>query len=436
MTTTAVAGPFRVCPMPTAHSLLRLATALVAGAFLLPLPHLAAQQASPTLVVRAGTLFDGRTVRQNVDVVVSGGRITAVRPASGEADIDLGSRVLAPGLIDTHVHLGWYITAKGRLHQQGDGDDDATATLNAAGNAWRLLQAGFTTVQSVGGPEDGPLRDAIARGVLPGPRVLTSLGSLSERAGSPDSVRAVIRRFKAQGADVIKIFASKSIRDGGEQTMTQDQLDAACGEATALGLRSIVHAHSAPAAKAAVRARCTQVDHGVLVDAEALRMMAAAGTYFEPQCALVFRNYLDNKGWFEGIGNYNAEGFAAMERSIPMRRELAALYRATPGIKVVYGTDAVAGAHGKNAMDMLCRTRELGADPLEVLTSATSLSAESMGLGDRIGTIAPGFDADLVAFDGDPRGDPTAFERVVFVMRAGTVYRTPPVAGAPAARYP
>ena len=382
---------------------------------------------SSEVVVRAGTVFDGMgAVRRHMDVVVRGGRITAVRPSSGHADLDLGERVLAPGLIDTHVHLGWYITAAHRLHQRGDGDDDATAILNAAGNAQRMLQAGFTTIQSVGGPEDKPVRDAIARGVLGGPRIVTSLGSLNENAGSPDSVRAVVRSFKAAGADVIKIFASKSIRDGGVQTMTQPQLDAACGEARTLGLRSIVHAHAASAVKAAVRAGCTQVDHGVLVDDEALAMMAAAGTYFEPQCSLVSRNYLDHKEWFRGIGNYNDEGFAATERSVGLRKALVQKYRAAKGLKVIYGTDAVAGAHGQNARDLVCRVKENGESAVDAVTSATSLSAESMGLGTSIGRIAPGFLADLVAFDGDPRRDADAFMRVGFVMKGGVVYRQPP----------
>lgn len=379
------------------------------------------------VVVRAGTVFDGMgAVRRHMDVVVRGGRITAMRPSRGHADVDLGDRVLAPGLIDTHVHLGWYITAAHRLHQSGDGDDDATAILNAAGNAERMLQAGFTTIQSVGGPEDKPVRDAIALGVLAGPRIVTSLGSLNENAGSPDSVRAVVRQFKAAGADVIKIFASKSIRDGGVQTMTQAQLDAACGEARTLGLRSIVHAHAASAVKAAVRAGCTQVDHGVLVDDEGLAMMAAAGTYFEPQCSLVTRNYLDHKEWFRGIGNYNDEGFAATERTIGLRKALVQKYRAVKGLKVIYGTDAVAGAHGQNGRDLVCRVKENGESAVNAVTSATSLSAESMGLGTSIGRIAPGFLADLVAFDGDPRRDADAFMRVGFVMKGGVVYRQPP----------
>ena len=409
--------------MQYARRALAVAALTIGAAFL---PAGAQSTAGAPIVVRAAAVLDGTgAALRNTDVVVQDGRITALRRRAGRADIDLGTRVLAPGLIDTHVHLGWYVTTRGRLHQDGDGDDERTGILNAAGNAQRMLQAGFTTIQSVGGTEDAPVRDAVAHGVLAGPRILTSLGSLNERAGPPDSVRTVVRRFKAQGADVIKIFASKSIRDGGVQTMTQEQLDAACGEAKSLGLRSIVHAHAASAAKAAVRAGCTQVDHGVLVDDEALRMMAAAGTYFEPQCELVFRNYLDNKQWFRGIGNYNDDGFAAMERALTLRPALVARYHAVPNLKVVYGTDAVAGAHGQNARDLVCRVRQNGERALDALTSATSLSAESLGLGAQIGRVAPGYQADLVAFDGDPRRDADAFMRVAFVMKAGLVHRMP-----------
>ncbi|MDB4885008.1 MAG: amidohydrolase [Gemmatimonadetes bacterium] len=420
-------------PFMTRRLFVAGALAVTAGA-----APLGAQSADTTqIVVRAGTVIDGAGVaRRNMDVVVRGGRIAAVRPSRGRADVDLGNRVLAPGLIDTHVHLGWYINTEGKLHQRDDGDDEGTAIINATGNAQRMLQAGFTTVQSVGGAEDAPVRDAVARGVIAGPRILTSLGSLNENAGPPDSIRAVVRRFKQRGADLIKIFASKSIRDGGVQTMTQDQLDAACGEAKAQGLRSVVHAHAASAAKAAVRAGCSQVDHGVLVDDEALQMMAKAGTWFEPQCELVNRNYLDHKEWFRGIGNYNDEGFAAMERAVVLRRELVKKYHAVPGLKVIYGTDAVAGAHGQNARDLVCRVRENGETAMDALTSATSLSAESLGLGKEIGRIAPGYQADLVSFDGDPRVDANAFMRVSFVMKGGVVHRQPPSFAGPRRRYP
>ncbi|MEI6741400.1 MAG: amidohydrolase family protein, partial [Gemmatimonadaceae bacterium] len=288
------------------------------------------------LTLRAARVIDGTgAVRQRQDVVIRNGRITAIRPATGPlpADgLDLGSRTLMPGMIDTHVHLGWYLNQAEKLHTARDGDTPDVFAYNQAANALATVRAGFTTVQDIGEPENAALRDAINAGLIPGPRVLTSLGSLSETTGggSPDSLRASVRRFKARGADVIKIFASKSIRDGGEATMTDAQLQAACGEATAVGLRSVVHAHSAEAASRSARAGCTQVEHGVFADEATRALLVARGTFFDPQCGLVFHNYLDHKPWFEGIGNYNAAGFAAMEQAIPLAEKGIGLASRTP----------------------------------------------------------------------------------------------------------
>ena len=381
------------------------------------------------IVVRAARVLDGtgRTL-ENQDIVIEGHRITAVRPAKGPlpaGGIDLGKRTVLPGLIDTHVHLAWYINSRGRLHTDSDTDTPAIAALAQAANAWATLRAGFTTVQSVGEPENGALRDAIDAGLVPGPRILTSLGALdgSTGGGSPDSLRAAVRRFMARGADLIKIFASKSIREGGGATMTDEQLAAACGEAKAVGLRTLVHAHAAEAVERASRAGCTQVEHGVFVDSTARAMMVANGTYFDPQCGLVFHNYLDHKPWFEGIGNYNAAGFAAMERALPLAQAGIDTAGRTKGLKLVYGTDAVAGAHGRNAEDIVCRVRQGKQNAMDVIVSATSRSAESLGLGKEIGRIAPGFEADLIATDGDPSNEIEAMLRVRFVMRGGIIYR-------------
>jgi imidazolonepropionase-like amidohydrolase len=184
--------------------------------------------------------------------------------------------------------------------------------LSTAANAYATLMAGFTTIQSPGSPEDKDLRDWIESGGVPGPRVLTSLNALSNARLSPDSMRAIVRRRKAEGADVIKIFASGSIRDGGQQTMSDEQLQAICSEAKAQGLRTMVHAHSVSSIKASVNAGCDQIEHGVFADDETLKLMADKGVYFDPQICLVFRNYLDNRAKYEGIGNYNEAGFAAM----------------------------------------------------------------------------------------------------------------------------
>lgn len=399
-----------------------------------------AQGKAPATVLRAARVIDGagRELR-NQDIAIDGGRIIAVRPSAGplpKGGIDLGARTVLPGLIDTHVHIGWYINSKEKLHTNSDGDSPATESYNQAGNAWLTLRAGFTTVQSVGEPENGELRDAINRGLIPGPRVLTSLGSLNERSGggSPDSLRAVVRRFRARGADLIKIFASKSIRDGGEATMTDAQLAAACGEATALGLRSMVHAHSAESVQRAANAGCTQVEHGVFADDATRAALVAHGTFFDPQCGLVFHNYLDHKPWFEGIGNYNAAGFAAMERALPLAAAGLGSASRTAKLKLVFGTDAVAGAHGRNAEELVCRVRSGGQGAMDAIVSATSRAAESLGLGQEIGRIAPGFAADIIATDGDPSTEIEATLRVSFVMRAGHIYRNDPTRSAAGGR--
>lgn len=382
--------------------------------------------ASAPVAITARRVFDGARLHENVTVVVEGRHITSVGalPAGFRGvRYDLGDATLLPGLIDVHTHLTWYFNAQGRFHTSSDGETPTQGALAAAGNAYATLMAGITTTQSLGAAEDRELRDAIARGTVPGPRLLTSLGSLSEASGSPDELREKVRGLKARGADVIKLFASRSIREGGGQTMTDAQLQAACDEGHRHGLRVLVHAHAAEAMLAAVKAGCDQIEHGIFATDEVLRLMAERGTYLSPQCGLVFRNYLENRARYEGIGNYNDAGFASMEASLPLG--VAAVRKATrvPGLKVVFGTDAVAGAHGRNVEDLICRMTEAGQPPLEALAGATSLAAQSLQLADSIGTLAPRMLADLVAVPGDVTRDPAALRRVVFVMRDGRVYR-------------
>src|SRR5207248_394869 len=243
-----------------------------------------------------------------------------------------------------------------------------------------------------------------------------SLGSMNERTGGPDEIRAYVRKTKEAGADLIKIFASKSIREGGGKTMSDDQLAAACGEAKAVGLRTLVHAHAADAVLAAAKAGCTQIEHGAYVDDEALKYMADHGVYFDPNIGLVLQNYIENKPKFLGIGNYTEEGFAFMEQAVPtnypmFKKALAAR------VKMPMGTDAVAGAHGQNAREIVVRVQEGGQSPMDAIVGATSVAAESMRLEGTIGSLAPGLEADLVAVDGDPLQDITALRRVVFVMK-------------------
>jgi imidazolonepropionase-like amidohydrolase len=378
-------------------------------------------QTAPAFSIRAGRLIDGRGgVVTNVDINVKDGKIVSIGPSAGPIAHNLSALTVMPGFIDTHVHIGWHFDAKGRYHAGPEPPEQAA--LYGAENAWVTLLAGFTTVQSVGAASDKPLRDAINRGVLPGPRILTSLGSVSNAKWTVDQIREDIRRKKADGADLIKIFASASIRDGGTPTLSQEQVDAACGEARNQGLRSMVHAHSPESMMRAARARCTVVEHGGLANAEALKALADAGVYFDPNIGLVTQNYLENKARFLGIGNYTEEGFDAMAKALSLKDKMFTAALKTPNLKMVMGTDAVAGAHGQNAREPIERVRS-GQTPLAAITGMTWLAAESMGLGSEIGTLAPGFNADIVAVEGDPRIDISALQRVRFVMKDGKVYK-------------
>jgi imidazolonepropionase-like amidohydrolase len=386
----------------------------------------AAQTRQPIrrIVIAASTILDGRGhILKNTRIVVEGDKIVAIDPKASPVDYDLRGLTVLPGWIDAHAHITWSFGKDGK--NAGAGETTQDAAYRAAANAWATLMAGFTTIQSIGSPTDVPLRDAIARGELPGPRILTAVEPLFGRGaqtGTPDEIRAFIRKQKENGADLIKIFASQSIRQGGGMTLSQEQLNAACDEAKKLGLRTLVHAYK-EAVRAATLAGCTEVEHGTLATDDDLKLMAERGTYLDPQAGLVIENYLRNKQRYLGTPGYTEEGFAAMEKILPMNHQLVQRASKIPNLKIVFGTDAVAGAHGHNAEEFIDRVRDGGVKPLTAMISANSLAAEAMGLGDQIGTIAKGFQADIIALDGNPVTDITAVRRVVFVMKGGVVYK-------------
>jgi imidazolonepropionase-like amidohydrolase len=367
-------------------------------------------------VIRAGTVVDGAGgVLRNQQIVVENGRIASIGPARDQPTYDLRNVTIMPGWIDTHIHLNWHMDADRKSVSNGGKPEDMALYTEA--DAWMTLEGGFTTVQSVGAAIDAAVRDRVNQGVLPGPRILTSLRQITNRSGDPEALRKLVRQTKEEGADAIKLFATTGLGAGGDQSMTDEQIQAVCGEAKAVGLRTVVHAIGDAGARAAVLAGCTSIEHGTFLKDETLDLMARRGTYFDPNL-LVLHNYLDNRASF----TFTEQALATLEKGIAPTVDVLQRARAHH-VKVIFGTDAVAGAHGRNAEEFVYRVNEAHERPADALTSATSVSAESLGLGKEIGTIAPGFAADLVATDGNPLEDITAVRRVVFVMKGGRVYR-------------
>ncbi len=388
-------------------------------------PDFPIQDPGAPVTIRAARVLNGRgQTLTNAVVEVRGTRIIRIDERPGPVTHDLGNATWMPGLMDVHTHIDWHFGSDGKYPARDETPEQRQAAI--AANLKQTLLNGFTTVQNVGNAGDKAIRDAVAAGTLAGPRILTSLGQIQAggRGGpaTPDQLRERVRQLKTDGADVIKIFASESIRTGGAPTMSQEQLDAACGEANAVGIRTLVHAHAAEAVLRVTRAGCTQVEHGAYASDEALALMKARGVYFDPNIGLVLQNYIENKPRFlSPTGSYTEEGFAFMEKAVGITGEM--FKRALKsGVKMPLGTDAVAGAHGQNAREIIARVEE-GQAPMDGIISATSLAAESMRIGDRLGSLLPGYEADMMAVAGNPLADIKAMRKVVFVMKAGVVQK-------------
>lgn len=409
--------------LPSMRSLLRLLLpAFVALAELATGVDAQGTRAEASVVLLTGRMLDGRGgTRLGARIGIADGKIVTLGASPRGRTIDLRGFTVLPGWIDTHVHLDSHWDKTGRIATESE--PPMETSLGIAEAAWATLMGGFTTVQTVGDPSERALRDAIRLSGFPGPRVLTSLAWIvADTTTSDDSLRALVRARKAEGADLIKIFASNSQRVGAKPTLTEAQLGVLCREVKALGLRSMVHAYRSQVG-AAARAGCDQVEHATYATQTDIAAAVAAGTYISPQVGLVVQNYILNKARYLGVGNYTEEGMATMLRDLPLDFDICKMAVAMPGAKVVFSTDATAGAHGRNAEEFLGRIQHCGQSPMQALVSANSLAAAAMGMGDRIGTIAPGYEADIIALDGNPLTDPTAVRRVVFVMRGGVVYK-------------
>lgn len=291
--------------------------------------------------------------------------------------------------------------------------------------ALATLQAGFTTVMSMGSDADKELRDAIDAGSIPGPRILTSLSPVRDTGLTASQARRLLRRLKASGADFVKIFATNSVMEGGDPLYTRERLAILCRQAKRYGLRSVIHAESDSSLRVASAAGCDRVEHGNLATAEGLGVVARSGLDVGPQCGLVLDNYLENRARVEGMKGFGVGVMSYMEKLRPALPNVIRTALAIPGLNILYGTDATAGAHGKNAEDLVCRVREAGESPMSALVSDTSRNAEAIGLGKKVGTIAPGFEADIIALEGNPLEEIEAVRRVRFVIKGGRAFLRP-----------
>jgi imidazolonepropionase-like amidohydrolase len=382
-----------------------------------------APPAVPTpITIHAGELIDGKgKVMRDMTITVLGTKITGIKAGkTAQPTYDFAKLTVLPGLIDTHVHITDHFNDEGRATAKDETGEQQG--LKWSENAYATLMSGYTTVQSIGSEKDYPLRKAIAGGRLPGPRLLTSGEPIGNPKLTPDELRAFVRKTKANGADVVKIFASKSSRDGGAPTMSDAQMEAACGEAKKIGIRTWVHAHAAAAIRQAILAGCHAITHARFTTQSELDLAVQRGVYIDPTWGVVQQNYLAHQTNYEGIGNYTKEAFAEMRRYQPSTPAVWRMMLNTKGLKLLSGGDTNAGAEGHNVEEIVWRVHN-GQKPIDAITVATSKDAEAIGLGSITGSITPGMEADIIAVKGDPLTDITALRRVVFVMKGGTVYK-------------
>jgi len=417
-----------------------------------------AADSSGIVAVRAGRLIDpaSGTVTAGSVVLVEKGRVTAVGPSvaipAGARVIDLSGMTVLPGLMDCHTHLvGDYVDDKDPLSELKS--SSAARAFESVPNARVTLEAGYTTVRDVGTYRafvDVAMRDAIAKGYFPGPRMFVAGAYLTITGGggavtgfSPDlalpwdlrfgiadgadQVRQRVRDIAQHGVDVIKVLATGAFLTHGSDPhaveYTYDEMRAAVEEAGHKGLKVAAHAHSADGIKIAVRAGVASIEHGTYLDDEGIRMMKERGTY-------LVADIYDAEWIRQGAKTGYPEDFATKQPEGDEIQRQAFRKAAKAGVKIAFGTDASVYPHGLNARQFAWQVK-YGQTPMEAIRSATTSAADLIGRDPDIGAIAPGKRADLIAVAGDPLADVSDLEKVAFVMKDGVVYKGPTAETAP-----
>ncbi|HYL84785.1 MAG TPA: amidohydrolase family protein [Candidatus Angelobacter sp.] len=403
--------------------------------------------AAKRTVIHPGRLLDVRTgqLRTGQAIVIEGDKITQVtsaaeiKPAEGDATIDLPDATVLPGLIDMHTHLTFDLSSLG---YPGLGISTAREALHGARNARRTLEAGFTTVRNLGAFDysDIALRDAINDGDVIGPRIVASGPALGitgghcdenllppafhfQGGGVADGIEAVqhkVREVIKYGADVIKICATGGVLSKGDDPnasqYTLEEMKAIVADAHRLGRRVAAHAHGAEGVRWASEAGVDSIEHGHLMDDAAIATLKKNGTYLVP--TLFLGEYMEKNMDRSDVPEFSKQKMrdvaAAMQKNVKKAFDA--------GVKVAFGTDAAVYPHGLNAGEFHVYVK-LGMTPLAAIQTATMNASDLLGSKFNVGTLEPGKFADVIAVDGDPTKDVTTLEHVRFVMKGGVVYK-------------
>ena len=411
-------------------------------------------EASGAILIHAARLIDGISPQPqtNVTIKIEAGRITEivpgfVPPGDGDRLIDLRHLTVLPGLMDMHTHL---------MSQHSKDSytekfflDEADYALRSTVYARATLMAGFTTVRELGdnGVNSVALRKAISEGWVVGPRIFTAGKSLATTGGhadpsnglkgrfredpgpvegvinGPDEARKAVRQRYKDGADLIKLTATGGVlslaASGQNPQFTEEELRAVVETARDCGMTVAVHAHGAEGMKRAVLAGVDSIEHGTYMTDEIMELMKQRNTYWVPtnMAGEWVALKAAEPGYFPEIVRPKA---AAIGPAI--RETFRRAYKA--GVRIAFGTDSGVSVHGENAHEFELMV-EGGMPPMEAIQSATLTAARLLRVDDRLGTLAAGKIADVVAVEGNPLENISAMRRVVFVMKDGTVFKGP-----------